>query len=116
MFASLRKFQFHEVAEPIDDIESLLYLTAFCFNGFNLPWLDAYLTLSDTLKFIKYRLEKANQHADILSSRMPTPLAKALQYVNSFNLKTKYKNKDEQIPPFNIGFVKTCLKELLHMM
>ena len=108
MFASLRKFQFHEVAEPIDDIESLLYLTAFCLSGFNLPWLDAYLTISDTLKFLKYRLDKANQHADILCSRMPAPLSKALQYVNSFSLKTK--KKDEQVPPFNIGFVKTCLK------
>lgn len=64
MFASLRKLQFHEVAEPIDDIESVLYLAAYCMNGFKLPWLEAYLKLTDTLKFIDKRLKYAQRHTD----------------------------------------------------
>jgi thiamine kinase-like enzyme len=39
MFASIRKFRMNARAHPIDDIESLLYLLCFCFDGFYLPWL-----------------------------------------------------------------------------
>jgi hypothetical protein len=43
MFASIRKFQIRETADPVDDIESLFYLMAFCIDGFYLPWLEAYI-------------------------------------------------------------------------
>lgn len=43
MFASTRKYQIRKKALPIDDIESLFYLIAFCLDGFFLPWLPDYL-------------------------------------------------------------------------
>jgi len=42
VFASISKFLWSKVVEPSDDYEALLYLMAFCYNGFNLPWLGAY--------------------------------------------------------------------------
>jgi hypothetical protein len=39
MFASIRKYKIHPFADPIDDIESLLYLLCFCLDEFYLPWL-----------------------------------------------------------------------------
>jgi hypothetical protein len=39
MFASLRKYNICTKALPLDDIESLFYLIAFCLDGFYLPWL-----------------------------------------------------------------------------
>ena len=42
MFASISKFLWSKVVEPSDDYEALLYLMAFCYNGFSLPWLGAY--------------------------------------------------------------------------
>ena len=52
MFASMRKFQINAKAAPIDDIESLFYLIAFCFDGFYLPWLQDYINQSSTEQFI----------------------------------------------------------------
>ena len=43
MFASMRKFAMSQRASPIDDVESLLYLIAFCLEGFYLPWLKDYI-------------------------------------------------------------------------
>jgi hypothetical protein len=43
MFASLRKFNLIEEALPIDDFESLMYLLAYCLDGFYMPWLESYL-------------------------------------------------------------------------
>lgn len=43
MFASMRKFQIKPKAAPIDDMESLFYLLAFCLDGFYLPWLQDYI-------------------------------------------------------------------------
>lgn len=43
MFASMRKFCMNPRAAPIDDIESLLYLVCFCYDGFYLPWLQDYV-------------------------------------------------------------------------
>jgi len=61
MFASIRKFELCDNACPIDDIESLFYLIAFCIDGFYLPWLEAYINQEDgeTEQFINYRLKKA---------------------------------------------------------
>jgi len=43
MFASIRKLQICTYAAPVDDIESLFYLIAFCLDAFYLPWLEVYL-------------------------------------------------------------------------
>ena len=48
MFASIRKFQINPKAAPIDDIESLFYLVAFCLDGFYLPWLQDYINQDST--------------------------------------------------------------------
>ena len=43
MFASIRKFNMHPTAGPVDDLESLLYLICFCMDEFYLPWLQDYI-------------------------------------------------------------------------
>jgi hypothetical protein len=61
MFASIRKFQINPRAAPIDDIESLFYLVAFCLDGFYLPWLQDYINQDSTEQFIYNRLKKASK-------------------------------------------------------
>ena len=48
MFASMRKYNLHPYATPIDDIESFLYLVCFCMDEFYLPWLNDYIKQTST--------------------------------------------------------------------
>lgn len=52
MFASIRKFHICNKATPVDDLESLFYLIAFCLDGFYLPWLSDYINQKSTEHFI----------------------------------------------------------------
>jgi len=87
MFASIRKFQICNKALPIDDIESLFYLIAFCIDGFYLPWLEAYLNQDSTDQFIRTRLLKSKQNHEYLYENMPVMFAKGLRYIHRLNEK-----------------------------
>lgn len=87
MFASIRKFQVCNKAAPIDDVESLFYLIAFCIDGFYLPWLEAYLNQESTDQFIRARMVKSRPHHEYLYENMPVMYAKALRYIHRFNEK-----------------------------
>jgi hypothetical protein len=84
MFASIRKYRICSKADPVDDIESLFYLIAFCLDGFYLPWLDSYLAQKSTRQFITVRLKRASEHHEYLYQKMPEMFTKGLRYIHRY--------------------------------
>ncbi len=82
MFASMRKFSMNPRAAPIDDIESLLYLVCFCFDGFYLPWLHDYINQLCTDHFILSRMQRARKCHRYFYKQMPGPISNALRYIH----------------------------------
>lgn len=88
MFASIRKHRIASKAAPVDDIESLFYLIAFCLDYFYLPWLPDYLNLEhSTSDFIKQRLRKADRCHEYLYDSMPQSFVKGLRYLHRMTKK-----------------------------
>lgn len=118
MFASIRKFQINPKAAPIDDIESLFYLVAFCLDGFYLPWLQDYINQDSTEQFIYNRLKKASKSHQYLYEQMPRELAKGLRYLhrmsekinsNEINASGGSGQRDTQI---DTDFLRECFSKM----
>lgn len=81
----MRKFSMNPRANPIDDIESLLYLVCFCMDGFYLPWLHDYINQLCTDHFILSRMQRARKCHLYLYEQMPGPLSNSLRYIHKLN-------------------------------
>ena len=85
MFASIQQFTYR--IRPSDDIESLLYVMAYCIDSFKLPW--SFMSVGATLQeYIDLRIKSAHTFFDYFVQEMPEPLGKAFTYIRSLSKRT----------------------------
>lgn len=78
MFASIRQLQGR--IEPIDDVESLLYVMAFCLDKFKLPWqhLKDGCTIQE---YYKLRISHSSHFFGYFTERLVEPMRAAFKYI-----------------------------------
>ena len=82
MFASVR--QIRGRIRPNDDVESLLYLLAYCLDGFKLPW-QSHRTSSDLKRLREKRVKNAHSYFTYFMQFMPEPLGRCFEYISALN-------------------------------